>query len=107
MSERTYDYICRTSRNLFGRLPVCNLVRERSFTQDTACQVLVCILAARPGKDTSLAAENGVQRLDASGASSSSSSEVVHQGPVGEVVVSFVEWLCQQVRLPYALHTHN
>jgi len=74
------------------------LQKDDRFTQDTACQVLVCILAARPGKDTSLAAENGVQRLDASGASSSSSSEVVHQGPVGEVVVSFVEWLCQQLR---------
>ena len=59
--------------------------------------MLVCLLASRPGKGKDLV-ENGAQRVDASEASSSSSNEIVHTGPAGDVVVSLVEWLCQQVR---------
>mmetsp|Transcript_26756 Transcript_26756/g.58258 ORF Transcript_26756/g.58258 Transcript_26756/m.58258 type:complete len:480 (-) Transcript_26756:1191-2630(-) len=74
------------------------LQRDDRFTQETACQVLVCLLASRPGKGIDLAVDNGAQRVDATETSSSSSNEILQLGPAGDVVVSLVEWLCQQLR---------
>lgn len=73
---------------LFVRL----LQRSDWFTQQKACRLLAIILDCRPGGPMSAAAGSA---LGASGSANTVAVEGVEQ-----VIVSFVDWLCSQLRRP-------
>ncbi|KAK3269976.1 hypothetical protein CYMTET_21603 [Cymbomonas tetramitiformis] len=78
------------------------LQKDDWFTQEAASRVLVRVIAARPGRGSEvLTIEDDTARVDGTGASSSSETAFeVAPGLLGQVVSTYVDWLCNQLRRP-------
>eukprot|EP00854_Cymbomonas_tetramitiformis_P024695 gene24695-30056_t len=78
------------------------LQKDDWFTQEAASRVLVRVIAARPGRGSEvLTIEDDTARVDGTGASSSSETAFeVAPGLLGQVVSTYVDWLCNQLLVP-------
>jgi len=81
----------------------CRLLQRTDwFTQEKACRVLTAILAARPGKAVAAAPQgriaNGVSSSAAAAEAPAAPPPQAESGAVQGVLVSFIDWLCSQLR---------